>query len=52
MVIGLPFKIEAAGGQQVAGDHGVMFLFFFVVGCVFGVGVAVGFESPPLVSED
>ena len=22
------------------------------MGCVFGVGVAVGFESPPLVSEE
>jgi hypothetical protein len=53
MVIRLTFKIEAAGGQQwVAGDHGVVFLFFLGVGCVFGLGVAVGFESLLMVSED
>jgi hypothetical protein len=28
------------------------FCFFLVVGCVFSVGVVVGFESLPLVSED
>ncbi len=42
MVIRLTFKIEASEGRQVAGDHGVVFLFFFAVGCVFGVAVAVG----------
>jgi hypothetical protein len=26
--------------------------FCFFVGCVFGVIVVVGFEGPPLVSED
>ncbi len=52
MTIGLTFNIEATGGRWAAGVHGVVFLFFLVVGCVFSVGVAVGFESPPLVSED
>jgi hypothetical protein len=52
MAVGLTFKIEAPGWWQAAGDHGVMFLFFFVKGCVFGAGVAVGFESLLLVSED
>ena len=31
----------------MAGDHGVVFLFFVVVGCPFGVRVAVGFECSP-----
>jgi hypothetical protein len=53
MVIGLIFKIEATGGQQVAGDLGVVFLFFFGCGlCFWCVGMAVGFESPPLVLEN
>ncbi len=42
-MIGLPFKIEAAGGRRAAWDHGVVFYVFFVVSCVFfGAGVAVG----------
>ena len=53
MAIRLAFKIEAAGERQVAGDHGVVFLFFFGCGlCFWCVGVAVGFQIPPLVSED
>ncbi len=47
MVIRLTFIIEVNRGRQVAGDHGVVFLFFVVVGCPFGVRVAVGFECSP-----
>ncbi len=53
MAIELTFKIEAAGGQRAAGDHGVMFLSFFGCGlCFWCVGVVVCFESLSLVSED
>ncbi len=38
------------GGRQ--GTMVSCFCFFVVMGCVFGVGMVVGFESPPLVSED
>ncbi len=43
----LKLKPLEGGGQQ--GTMVSCFLFFVVVGCVFGVVVAVGFESQPLV---
>ncbi len=52
-VIGLTFKIKAIGGRQVAGDHGGhTFLLFLVVGCVFGVRVAVGCSESTIGSDD